>query len=97
MRFASQFLSEVMRSEVLVSDLMSDCAACFVCWLAGASVSSVAVEWNLSWRIRDARWFASMPFVDGKIAARITRAGEFVRSAAKPVEDDSGGVGVWDE
>ena len=26
MRFASQFLSEAMRIEVLVSDLMSDCA-----------------------------------------------------------------------
>ncbi len=33
MRFASQFLSEAMRIEVLVSDLMSDCALVLCVWL----------------------------------------------------------------
>ena len=47
MRFASQFLSEAMRIEVLVadtnrhvSDLMSDCALVSVFGSAGESVSS---------------------------------------------------------
>ena len=40
MRFASRFLSEAMRSEALVSDLMIDCALVSVFVSAGASVSS---------------------------------------------------------
>ena len=97
MRFASQFLSEAMRSEVLVSDLMSDCALVSVFASAGASVSSSKRSSGICRAYSRPRLEREHAFVDGKITVRITRADEFVRSAAKPVEDDSGGVGVWDE
>lgn len=93
----SQFLSEAMCSEVLVSDLMSDCALVSVFGSAGASVSSSRRSSGICRAYSRPRFRHKHAFVDGKITARITRADEFVRSAAKPVEDDNEGVGVWDE
>ena len=66
---------------------------CFRVWFGRrVGFEQQTVEWNLSCVFAPA-FGCEHAFVDGKEAACVARADELIRGAAKPVEDDGGGVG----